>query len=355
LAGFFTGGVANLLKGDTAVVSSMATPYEKLVGTLSYSSSQTDTEPLEQGFFHVKTPVGAVAVSIDKVASLQSALRIPEIAGALDTSWQTLGTQIQTKISNDPFVCFEVGKTLELNQNLSHADAVDALAKIVNYSSINSNQATNCLGTYFGPEVARDLKTLNPDLHLGPGYPNIQNLVLFPQVQLDFAKLVKTVNEYTAGTGSQAVLNTWFETPVSITDTAPGIFPQTTSLSIEEILNRMKGASAHYVYYGCQEKDASVIDNVPATGFFLAIGADKKPDDVLIMRTWWRYEGENQPRIYQMYLGYDAAINQALSDYKNVCAYHVTVKSAGAAAPPPSLGSSIAQPTPAGAPAPTVE
>lgn len=90
LAGFFTGGVANLLKGDTAVVSSMATPYEKLVGTLSYSSSQTDTEPLEQGFFHVKTPVGAVAVSIDKVASLQSALRIPEIAGALDTSWQTL-------------------------------------------------------------------------------------------------------------------------------------------------------------------------------------------------------------------------------------------------------------------------
>lgn len=252
-------------------------------------------------------------------------------------------------------MCFEVGKTLELNQNLSHADAVDALAKIVNYSSINSNQATNCLGTYFGPEVARDLKTLNPDLHLGPGYPNIQNLVLFPQVQLDFAKLVKTVNEYTAGTGSQAVLNTWFETPVSITDTAPGIFPQTTSLSIEEILNRMKGASAHYVYYGCQEKDASVIDNVPATGFFLAIGADKKPDDVLIMRTWWRYEGENQPRIYQMYLGYDAAINQALSDYKNVCAYHVTVKSAGAAAPPPSLGSSIAQPTPAGAPAPTVE
>jgi hypothetical protein len=180
LASFFPGGgVANLLKGDATVVSSMASPYEKLVGTLSYSSSEVDSEPLEQGYFLVKAPVGNVAVSIDKLASLQSALKIPEVASALDSSWQALGSQVQAKIATDPIICFEVGKTLELNQNLSHSDAVDALAKIVNYSSINSNQATNCLGTYFGPEVAKVLKALNPDLHLGPGYPNIQTLYRF--------------------------------------------------------------------------------------------------------------------------------------------------------------------------------
>jgi hypothetical protein len=166
-------------------------------------------------------------------------------------------------------------------------------------------------------------------------------------VQLGFAQLVSAMNQYTAGTGTPSLLNTWFEPQVSITDTAPGIFPQSTSLGIEEILNRMKASPARYVYYGCPEKDTSAINNVQDTGFFLAIGADKKLEDVLIIRTWWRYEGDSQPRIYQMYVGSDAAINQALTDYKSVCAYHVTVKSPGAAAALPPLGSPFTEPTPA--------
>ena len=80
LAGFFSTGVGNLLKADTTAVSSMATPYANLVGTLNYASSQTDTEPLEQGSYVVATPVGKVAISVDKLTSLQAALAIPEVA-----------------------------------------------------------------------------------------------------------------------------------------------------------------------------------------------------------------------------------------------------------------------------------
>ena len=344
LAGFFTGGVANLLKGDTQVATSMATPYANLVGTLNYSSSQTDTEPLQQGYYLVKTPVGTVAISVDKLPSLQSALQISEIAAALDTSWQSLGSQIQSKIGSDAAVCFEVGKTLELNQNLIHSDAVHALALIVNYSSITSNQATNCLGTYFGPEVAEELKTINPGLHLGPGFPDLQNIVLFSQVQLTFAQVAGAMTGYATGKDTKSVLDNWFEPQVSVTDTAPQIFDSGTSSSIEQILDKMKSAPAQYVAYGCQEKDTTMDSNgVQDTGFFLAIGRDGKPDDVLILRTWWRFQGSNRPRIYQMYLGYDATISQALNDYKNVCAYHITVGTPV----PAAVGSPSAKPTPA--------
>lgn len=344
LAGFFTGGVSNLLKGDTSVVSSMTTPYANLLGTLNFSGSQTDTEPLEQGYYLIKSPVGVVAVSVDKLPSIQSALRIPEIADALDTAWQSLGSQIQSKIGSDSSICFEVGKTLEQNQNMIHSDAVYALARVVNYSSITSTQATTCLGTYFGPEVAANLKTLNPDLHLGPGYPDIQNLVLFPQVQLDFARVGSAMMGYAANANSKADLDILFEPQVSITDTAAHIFDGATpTQTIEQILDKMKAAAPQYVFYGCQESDNAVVDGVQDTGYFLAIGKDKKPDDVVLLRTWWRYQNGSKPRIYQIFLGFDGSISKALTDYKNVCAYHVTV----GAAPEQSQGSTSAQPTPA--------
>ena len=219
-----------------------------------------------------------------------------------------------------------------------------ALAKIVNYSLINSGQATNCLGTYFGPEVAVDLRTSSPGLHLGPVFPNLQNAVSYAQVQLVFAQIASAMSGYTAGTDTKAVLDNWFESPVVITDTAPQIFTGTTSLTVEQILDKMKGASPQYVFYGCQEKDSGAdASNVQDVGFFLAIGKDRKPGDVLIMRTWWRYS--DHPRIYQIYLGYDPAVSQALTDYKNVCAYHVVVGTPPSA--PQALESLASQPTPA--------
>jgi hypothetical protein len=270
LAGFFTGGVANLLKADTTVANSMATPYANLVGALNFSGSQTGTEALQEGYFGVNSPVGYVSISVDKLPSLQSALQISEVASALDSAWHDLGTQIQSKIGTDSSVCFEVGKALELNQNLIHSDAVYALARIVNYSSITSNQATSCLGTYFGPEVAQELKTLNPGLHLGPNYPDLQNMVSFPQVQLDFARIASAMSAYAAGKNTKSVLDGVFEPQVSITDTAPQIFDGTVTQTIQQILDKMKASAPQYVFYGCQEKDGTVVDGVQDTGFFRA-------------------------------------------------------------------------------------
>jgi hypothetical protein len=321
----------------------MAAPYATLIGALNFSGSQTDTEPLQQGYYLVKSSVGYVTISVDKLPSLQSALQIPEIAGALDTAWQSLGTQvIQGKIGTDPNICFEAGKTLEQNQNLIHSDAVYALARAVNYSSITSNQATQCLGTYFGPEVALALKSLNPSLHLGPNYPDLQNLVAFPQVQLDFERLASAMTSYAAGTNASPTLDSLIEPQVAITDTTAQIFSSTTTLTIEQVLDKLKSTPTQFLYYGCQEKDAAIVDGVADTGLVLAIGKDKKPEDVLIMRTWWRYQTANKPRIYQLFLGYDDQVGKTLTDFKNICAYHVTVGNA----PAQVVGSDSAQPTP---------
>ena len=351
LAAFFTAGPAKLLTQDTTIANSMTQPYAKLVGTLSYQSSQTSTKELQQGYYLVKTPAGSVAISVDKLASLQSAIEIHSVARALDTSWHNLGQTVQTSIANNPIVCFQIGKTLESNQNLIHSDTVHALARIVNYSEINSAQATNCLGTYFGPEVANDpyLSKVNAGLHLGPGFPDIQNAVSFSQMQLTFSQIANAMSGYAAGKNTNFVLDNWFESQVSVIDTAPQIFSSPTSLSIEQILDKMKGAVPQYVSYGCPEKDnASDASGVQDTGYLLAIGKNGKPEDLLILRTWWRYQGNgNQPHIYQMYVGYDAAIQQALTDYKNVCGYHITVNVPPAPGSQTPQGSQTAQTTPA--------
>jgi hypothetical protein len=49
---------------------------------------------------------------------------------------------------------------------------------------------------------------------------------------------------------------------------------------------------------------------------------------------WWKYDGANtnQAHIYEINIGSDAAIQQALKDYNSQCAYHVKVNAPAAAA-----------------------
>jgi hypothetical protein len=317
LAAFFPTGAANLIKQDAGVAKAMAQPYSDLVGAISWQSSQTTTETLEQGRYLIRTPVGSVAISVDKLASLQSAIKIPEIAQALDSSWQTLGQQLATQLTANPTACFAIGRTLETNQNLSHADAVQALAHIVNYDpSITSAQATACLGSYFGPEVAADpYFKKNSRLHLGPNFADIQNVI--PYQPLVFAEIANAMTEYAAGRNTKAVLDEWFEPQIRMTDTAAGIFSEPMNMSIEQILDKLKGAQPQFVSYGCSESDNTADAGVPDTGYMLAIGKSTKPDDVVVLRTWWRFQpNSNETRIYQTFLGADnTAIQKALTDY----------------------------------------
>jgi len=351
LAVFFPKGPANLLKQDTTVANSMAQPYSDLIGALNWQSSKTDTEPVQQGYYVVKTSVGYVSVSVDKLASLQSALKISQISQALDNAWQTLGLQtLPGQLATNPAACSAVGNTLETNQNLIHSDAVDALAHIILYNpSITSSQATACLGKYFGPEVAENayFKANNRrNLHLGPVYPDIPNLV--PYQPLVFSEISSAMTNYAAGKDTKSVLDTWFEPQISVTDTGPSIFNGPTSVSIEQVLDKLKTAPPQFVSYGCSETDNSSNDaGILDSGYMLAIGKDGKPDDLLVLRTWWRYKDQStQTRIYQMFIGADAAIQKALSDYKNVCGYHIKVNVPAAAEAPGTQGSQTALATP---------
>jgi hypothetical protein len=153
LAGFVAPGVAGALKLDTGAAQSMAQPYSQLLGSIDSSSSETiTTSALKQGYYQVTSPGGGVSISIDRISSIQSAFKVREIRNAFDSSLQALGAQVQ----KDPTTCIAIGRGLELYQNLSHADAVYALARIVVASAIPEDKAATCLGSVYGPEVAAD-------------------------------------------------------------------------------------------------------------------------------------------------------------------------------------------------------
>jgi hypothetical protein len=136
-------------------------PFTQLLTTQNYNPSYTrSTSPLQEGYYNLRTPggkAGSVEISIERLTSIQSVLKNNQpLRNAFEQSLQTLATQVSAQIGNNPTVCFTLGRTLEFNQNLSHADTVRALAQVVVGSGISSVQASNCLGTAYGPEVAND-------------------------------------------------------------------------------------------------------------------------------------------------------------------------------------------------------
>jgi hypothetical protein len=106
-------------------------------------------------------------------------------------------------------------------------------------------------------------------------------------------------------------------------------------MSIEQLLDKLKAAKPQYSGYGCYQKDNTYTNDNGAqdTGYILAIGKDGSPDDLLILRMWWKYDSAatNQAHIYEMNIGSDLAIQSALQAWGNECAFHVKVKSAAPA------------------------
>jgi hypothetical protein len=339
LAVFFPTGAANLLKQDASVETAMSGPFAKLLTAKNYNPSYTrSTSPLQQGSYILRTPsgkAGTVRISIDRLTSIQSALNNNEpLRHAFEQSLETLATQIGAQVGQNPAVCFTIGRTLEFNQNLSHADTVHALAQMVVWSGISSVQASNCLGTAYGPEVANDpWFKQQGGLHLA-NFPDIQNAVPFSLRA--FTQISNAMNEYATNHTNATDLDKWFLPNITVTDTTGVIGPG--KMTVEQLLDKLKAAKSQYSGYGCSEKESTFTDDNGAqdTGYILAIGKAGSPDDLLILRTWWKYDAAttNQAHVYEVNIGSDSAIVQALKDYNNECAFHVKVKAAAAAGAP---------------------
>ena len=222
LAGLVAPGASSLLRLDTGVASSMTTPYAKLLGTIDTLSTATKTTaPLKEGTYFVSTPGGRVSIAICRIQSIQEAFNIPQIKNAFDTSLQSLSGQV----SKDPTTCIQIGRNLELFQNLSRADAVYALARIVAASGIDGGKAASCLGSVYGPQVAQnDYWKKHSEIKFPDEaflYLDTMNPTTYSAIR--FAEIVAALNDYAEGKGNKALLDEYFSPQVQIKDRAgPG-------------------------------------------------------------------------------------------------------------------------------------
>jgi hypothetical protein len=211
--------------------------------------------------------------------------------------------------------------------------------------AITSDQATKCLGSDYGQEVAHNsffLAKKPENLHLGPGFPPIVDKV--PYSTLVFEGIASSMTAYAGGdANAKKKLDGSFESTIYVVDAALGMFDASPT-NIESVLDKLK---AQYPSYGCSDADDTSDPNLgPATGLILAIGKSGKPTDMVALKTWWEYLGNsNQTRIKQIAIVSDSSILTALSNAKNYCGHNITIDSPGTA---PGAGSSTAKPTPAG-------
>jgi hypothetical protein len=335
LAVLFPAGPQAILKTDASIPGQTASSYAGLWSAFNKSQSQTyASADLKEGYYLIQTPHGdggSVSISIDRLASMQSALSNRLIRIAYEATFVPFGNAITSGVSSNPTVCNTMGKILELNQNYAHADAVDALAHAVVLSGINSAQASTCLSKVYAHEVAQNKWLIaNSTLRITDGV-DANNIVAYPPTV--FGAISAAMNNYAAGqTGqtSNAILDKYFTPLVSVNDTTTQIFTAPANLSIEQVIDKLKGAKQNFIYFGCQEKDATgATDNngVPDTGYILAIGKSKNPQDTLLLRTWMQYTDPKStvPQIYELTIGSDSAIQTALKDYNNQCAFQITV------------------------------
>lgn len=282
LAGLVAPGASSLLKLDTGIAGSMTTPYANLLGTIDLLSTVTKTTaPLKEGTYQVGTPGGSVSITIRRIQSIQEAFKIPQIKNAFDTSLQSLSAQV----SKDPTSCIQIGRNLELFQNLSHADAVYALARIVAASGIDADKATNCLGSVYGPEVGKDAWWQKySGIILSVGQPDTLNLNIYSPVR--FAEIVAALNDYAGGKANKALLDEYFLPQVQIKDLTK-IVGLAETLSPDQIVDKFKSAPQQYAFYGCQQGDTAADDDgTRDVGLILVAGKSPKQDDVLVIRTW---------------------------------------------------------------------
>jgi hypothetical protein len=280
------------------------------------------TAPLKEGVYKVATPGGSVSISIRRIQSIQDAFRIQQIKNAFDTSLQSLSAQV----AKDPTSCIQIGKNLELFQNLSHADAVYALARIVAGSGIDGSKAASCLGSVYGKEVA-----LNEywQQHSGIKFPegkftyDTMNPAAYSDIR--FAEIVAALNDYATGKGNKGLLDEYFVPQVQVKDTTT-IVGLSSGLSSDQIVDKLKVATQEYTFYGCQESDSAVDDDGKQdVGLILVSGKSLKQDEILVIRTWWKDDrgvGPTRSRIYQIFVSNESAVvTKALKDNNNSCGH----------------------------------
>jgi hypothetical protein len=318
LSVLFPTGAANLLKQDTGIPSPMSQAYSQLLGSLSTSDTETiTTEAMQQGYYLIQTPGGSISISIGQISSIQSAFGVPEIRDAFDGSFQALGPQVR----QDRTSCIAIGRTLENYQNLSHADAVYALARIVVASAIPGPDVVTCLGTAYGPEVAQDSYwkqksgiTLSPSVWI-----DTENPLAYSPTR--FEEIVSALNNYQGRATDKTTLGEYFSDNIKITDLTQIVSPP-ASTTADKIIDKLNGAQ--YVFFGCQQKDsAQDDDNKPDVGFILAVPKSLKQSDIILMRVWWALDrpGNSHPRINEMFISNTESdlVSTALTAFNNQC------------------------------------
>jgi hypothetical protein len=324
-----------MIKADTGIANSMSGPFAQLVKATNWASTQTETtsELKETAYTVAATyftkhlaappstaPAASVSVAIKRIQTVKTALAVQAINADFEKALKDFADQV----GKDSTTCIAIGRALEFNQNLTHADAVYALARIVLYSGIPSNKITTCLGRTYGPEVIQEsFWKQNSHMTLKPEeFPEIQD-VPPPFSPPIFDMITAAMTNYADDKHNNSELDKYFSQPVDVQD-ATSLVGSASNLTIEQILDKLKSATSSYLYYGCSKGDASVdTNNIPAIAYLLAIDRSLKSENMVIVRVWWRLNPSSatkQPEIYQIFLGYEGdAVKTLLSSNNNQC------------------------------------
>jgi hypothetical protein len=342
LAPLFPTGPANLIKGDTAIANSMASPFSQLIAATNWSETETETTAeLRETTYTVRanyftkqffaagyvSPAATVSISVKRIPSMQDALKVQAINAAYQASIQALAGTVQ----KDPTTCIAIGRTLEFVQNYTHQDAVAALSQAVFLSGIGSDKVQTCLGTAYGPEVIQTSywKSHSKMPLTTDSFHDIE--VVIPFQPLVFSQISAAMNDYAAGKHNNVIVDGYFAPQVAVTD-VNSVLGLAANSSMEQILDALKAAKGQYLYYGCAQTDNAfdgAIGN-PDVGYVLAIDKSLKPENMLIMRMWWKLDrpGNSQPRIYKIALDFEGnLVKQALSADNNQCGLGVKIPS----------------------------
>jgi hypothetical protein len=341
LGPLFPTGPANLIKGDTSIANSMASPFSSLIAATNWSETETETtaELRETTYkvtakYFTKTflttgfvsPAATVSIAIKRIASMQDALKVQAINSAYQASIQSLASTVQ----KDPTTCVAIGRTLEFVQNYTHQDAVAAMAQIVVLSGITSDKVQTCLGSTYGPEVIQTSywKSHSNMALTKDSFHDVVNIIPFQP--LVFNTISSAMNDYVAGKHNNVVIDGYFTPQIAVTDVSSLISSTGNNLSMEQILDALKNARGQYLYYGCAQTDnaSDTASGNPDVAYVLAIDKSLKPENMLIMRFWWQLDrpGNPQPRIYKIALDFEGnLVKQALTADNNQCGLGVKI------------------------------
>jgi hypothetical protein len=330
----FPTGPANLIKTDTSIANAVSGPFAQLIKATNWSSTQTETtSELKETTYTVSatyftkrvgggttSPAANISISIKQIASIKAALSIPTIGSAFEAALRDFADQVR----RDSTTCIAIGRALELNQKLTHADAVYALARVVLYSGIPSDKVATCLGRTYGPEVIKEsFWKQNSHMTLTDADFRETQDVPPPFSPVVFDSIASAMLNYADDRHNNVELDRYFAQSLELQDST-SLVGSGSNLTIEQILDKLKSAAPSYLYYGCSKGDTSSdFHGIPAVAYMLVIDRSLKPENMMIMRAWWRLPTQGTthlPEIYQLSLGYEGdLVKTTLSTFNNQC------------------------------------